>query len=82
VLVLRYTRPDLPRPFKVPGVWFVATMGVVFCAGMAYSLPSATWWRLIIWSVLGFALYFGYGHAHSRLRRGEGDASVPVPSSD
>ena len=72
VLVLRYTRPDLPRPFKVPAVWFVATMGVVFCAGMAYSLPSATWWRLIIWSVIGFALYLGYGYSHSRLRRGNG----------
>jgi basic amino acid/polyamine antiporter, APA family len=70
VVVLRYTRPDLPRPFRVPVVWLVAFLGVGFCAAMAYSLPSATWWRLIIWSVLGFALYFGYGYRHSRLRRG------------
>jgi basic amino acid/polyamine antiporter, APA family len=70
VLVLRFTRPDLKRPFRVPAVWFISGMGVLFCAAMAYSLPSATWWRLIIWSVLGFALYFGYGYSHSRLRRG------------
>jgi APA family basic amino acid/polyamine antiporter len=70
VVVLRYTRPDLPRPFKVKGVWLIATGGVVFCGMMAYSLPNATWWRLLIWSVIGFALYFFYGHRNSRLRGG------------
>ncbi len=69
VVVLRYTRPDLPRPFKVRGVWFIAAGGVVFCGMMAYSLPNATWLRLLIWSLIGFALYFFYGHRHSRLRR-------------
>ena len=69
VLVLRYTRPDLPRPFKVRAVWFTASMGVIFCAAMAYSLPAATWWRLVLWSLVGFALYFAYGYKHSRLRR-------------
>jgi APA family basic amino acid/polyamine antiporter len=44
-------------------------MGVVFCAAMAYSLPAATWWRLVLWSLVGFALYFAYGYKHSRLRR-------------
>ena len=68
VLVLRYTRPDLPRPFRVKGVWFVSIMGVVFCAGMAAFLPGGTWWRLLIWSAVGIALYFGYGYKNSRLR--------------
>jgi APA family basic amino acid/polyamine antiporter len=77
VVVLRYTRPDLERPFKVPAVWFTAGMGVIFCAAMAYSLPEATWWRLVIWSAVGFALYFGYGYTHSRLRRNGGDRSLP-----
>jgi APA family basic amino acid/polyamine antiporter len=70
VVVLRYTRPDLARPFKVKAVWLIAGGGVVFCGMMAYSLPNATWWRLLIWSLLGFALYFFYGHKHSRLRAG------------
>ena len=47
VLVLRYTRPDLKRPFRVAGIWFTAPMGVLFCATMAYSLPNGTWWRLL-----------------------------------
>src|SRR5208282_683395 len=68
VLVLRYTRPDLPRPFRIKGIWFVSTMGVVFCAGMAASLPNATWLRLVLWSALGIAIYLAYGYRNSRLR--------------
>src|SRR5579862_2555619 len=70
VLVLRYTRPDLPRPFRVPAVWFTAPMGVIFCGAMAYALPNETWWRLGLWSALGFAIYFLYSYRHSRLRAG------------
>ena len=77
VVVLRYTRPDLVRPFRVKGVWLIATGGVVFCGMMAYSLPNATWWRLLLWSLIGFALYFFYGHKHSRLRAGR----PPDPSN-
>jgi APA family basic amino acid/polyamine antiporter len=68
VLVLRYTRPDLKRPFRVKWVWFVSLMGVFFCAGMAASLPNATWWRLGIWSAIGISIYFLYGYRNSRLR--------------
>jgi len=77
VVVLRYTRPDLPRLFRVPAVWFTAGMGVLFCAAMAYSLPSATWWRLVLWSLIGFAVYFAYGYRNSRLRRDEVAPSPP-----
>jgi APA family basic amino acid/polyamine antiporter len=43
-------------------------MGVFFCAGMAASLPNATWWRLGIWSAIGISIYFLYGYRNSRLR--------------
>jgi APA family basic amino acid/polyamine antiporter len=78
VLVLRYTRPDLPRPFRVPAVWFTSIMGVIFCAGMAASLPTATWIRLVLWSAVGFVLYFAYGYSHSRLRRPAEPAGIPA----
>jgi APA family basic amino acid/polyamine antiporter len=68
VVVLRYTRPDLQRPFRVPAVWFTAPMGVLFCAGMAASLPNATWVRLVLWSAIGIVIYVFYGYSHSRLR--------------
>ena len=77
VLVLRYTRPDLPRPFRVPAVWFTSLMGVIFCAGMAASLPDGTWLRLVLWSVIGIVIYLLYGYSHSRLRSpGSSDAQV------
>ncbi|HEY7929710.1 MAG TPA: amino acid permease [Steroidobacteraceae bacterium] len=86
VLVLRYTRPDLHRPFRAPAIWFTSIMGVGFCGWMAYSLPNATWWRLLGWSLVGFAVYFLYGYRHSRLRRPgdpplDADAAASAPQS-
>jgi APA family basic amino acid/polyamine antiporter len=84
VLVLRYTRADLKRPFRVKWVWFTAPMGVIFCAGMAASLPTPTWWRLVLWSAVGIAVYFLYGYRNSRLRtpRISGEAASVAPAAD
>jgi APA family basic amino acid/polyamine antiporter len=68
VIVLRYTRPELHRPFRVRSIWLVGSGGILFCSLMAYSLPNATWLRLLVWSLLGFTLYFFYGYRHSRVR--------------
>jgi basic amino acid/polyamine antiporter, APA family len=79
VLVLRYTRPDLKRPFRVKWIWFVSAMGVLFCAAMAASLPSGTWLRLVLWSVLGILIYLFYGYRNSRLRIAQaGQSQEPV----
>ena len=68
VLVLRYTRPDVPRPFRVPMAPVTCVLGAVVCGGMTYFLPADTWWRLAIWSAIGFSIYGFYGYRHSRLR--------------
>jgi basic amino acid/polyamine antiporter, APA family len=68
VLVLRHTRPQAPRPFRVPWAPLTCVLGAVVCLGLTASLSSATWSRLLLWSVLGMAIYFGYGIRHSRLR--------------
>jgi len=68
VLVLRYTRPDAPRPFRVPAPWLVAGGGVFVCLALTLALPSDTWVRLAIWTAVGFAIYFGYGYRNSKLR--------------
>jgi basic amino acid/polyamine antiporter, APA family len=65
VLVLRKTRPDLNRPFRVPWVPFVPIMGILTCLGLMATLPGDTWLRLIVWLAIGLVIYFGYGRSHS-----------------
>jgi APA family basic amino acid/polyamine antiporter len=69
VLVLRYTRPDLPRPFRTPWPWITCTIGALGCVVLILSLPHDTWWRAIIWTLIGLAIYFAYGMRHSQLRQ-------------
>lgn len=76
VLILRYTAPDLPRSFRVPGAWFVCSAGVLSCCALLYTMEWFNWLLMIGWTVIGLAIYFGYGMRHSRLRRGSALKSV------
>lgn len=69
VLVLRRTRPDLSRGFKVPLVPFVPILAVLACLWLMLNLSVETWFRFILWMVLGVAVYFLYGYRHSMVRR-------------
>jgi APA family basic amino acid/polyamine antiporter len=69
VLVLRVTEPDRPRPFRVPGVWIVAPLGVLACLYVMYGLPPQAWVRFGWWLLIGVAIYAAYGYRHSKLRR-------------
>jgi APA family basic amino acid/polyamine antiporter len=68
VLVLRYTRPELPRPFKTPLVPLVPILGAALSLLQMLSLPGDTWLRLIIWMAIGLVMYFAYGLRHSLVR--------------
>jgi basic amino acid/polyamine antiporter, APA family len=70
VLVLRYTEPDRPRPFRVPLVWLVCVLSAAGCIFIMRGLPRQAWERFGIWLVIGLALYFLYGIRHSKLRAG------------
>jgi basic amino acid/polyamine antiporter, APA family len=80
VLVLRHTRPDLPRPFKAPWPWFTCIAGAVICFGMMAFLPLSTWIRLAVWTVVGALVYVFYGYHHSRVRA-QRSAQQPVGSA-
>ncbi|HEX3036279.1 MAG TPA: amino acid permease, partial [Thermodesulfobacteriota bacterium] len=54
VLVLRYTNPELSRPFKTPLVPIVPILGAAISLLQMVSLPLDTWYRLIIWMAIGF----------------------------
>lgn len=69
VLILRYTQPDLHRPFKTPFVPYVPVLGVITCVLQMVLMPKVTWEQLIAWLVLGFIIYFSYGIRHSTLRK-------------
>ncbi len=69
ILVLRYTQPDLPRPFRTPFVPVVPILGIAICGYMMSGLPLDTWLRLLIWMALGLAIYFVYGMRHSALAK-------------
>jgi basic amino acid/polyamine antiporter, APA family len=69
VLVLRYTHPEIPRPFRTPGVPVVPVLGILCCIYLMIGLPKDTWVRLLAWMGLGFIIYFAYGIRNSRLRR-------------
>jgi APA family basic amino acid/polyamine antiporter len=67
VIVLRKTRPDVPRLFKAPLVPLLPIAGVILCLAQMVFLPPPTWIRLAIWLVIGLAIYFFYGYRKSRL---------------
>ena len=69
VLIMRRRHPETERPFRCPLVPLVPVLGIVFCLVLMFSLPVENWLRLILWLLLGFAVYFGYGRYHSVLAR-------------
>jgi APA family basic amino acid/polyamine antiporter len=71
IIVLRRTRPDLPRSFKVPWVPVIPILSALICFYLTINLSVETWLRFLIWMVLGFILYFSYGVRKSRLATGE-----------
>lgn len=65
VLIMRKKYPNAERPFRCPWVPFVPIMGILTCLMLMFSLPTANWWRLFVWLLIGFLIYFGYGRKHS-----------------
>lgn len=69
VLVLRRTRPELPRPFRVPAASVICPLGVAACLYLFWQ-PFAEHWKLLVgWTVLGLVIYFTYGYRNSKLNR-------------
>jgi APA family basic amino acid/polyamine antiporter len=79
ILVLRYRRPELPRPFRTPFVPVVPVLGILVCGTLMLGLGVATWLRLGAWMALGLLIYFGYGRKHSRIGHGDTSRTEPPP---
>ena len=68
VIYLRRSDAGAFRPFRVPGVPVVPLLGISFCLLLMVGLPLDTWLRLVVWLLVGLAIYFLYGRSHSVLR--------------
>lgn len=70
VIVLHYTKPDMPRPFKMPLSPIVPGIGFVLCFYLMFSLPLITWVSFLVWTLMGLAIYFAYSRNNSIVKVG------------
>jgi APA family basic amino acid/polyamine antiporter len=78
VIVLRRTRPDLQRPFRMPMVPLLPALSALVALVLMLGLPRATWERLVLWMVLGVLFYGVYGYRKSRLRAQDAGSKDPA----
>lgn len=76
ILVLRRTRPELPRAFRTPLVPLVPILTVLACLYLMLNLTGWTWVRFFGWMVIGIVVYFVYSMRKSRLAHGERSEGV------
>jgi APA family basic amino acid/polyamine antiporter len=69
VWILRHTHPEFKRSFKVPFVPLIPILGIVSCIGQMFFLPAVIWVQMIVWLVVGFAIYFTFGIKNSKIRQ-------------
>lgn len=67
VPLLRRTKPDLERPFRVPFSPVIPILSAAACVYLSLNLSIETWIRFGVWLALGMAIYFGYGYRNARL---------------
>ncbi|MGK2865555.1 MAG: amino acid permease [Mycobacterium sp.] len=79
VIVLRRSRPDLKRGFRVPWVPLLPIASIVACLWLMLNLTGLTWVRFLIWMALGVLVYLAYGRRHSLLGKREAGIS-PGPN--
>jgi APA family basic amino acid/polyamine antiporter len=70
VLVLRRTRPDIPRAFRVPGSWPLPAAGIAICLYLLIGVPKQAWVLFSVWSLGGLFIYGLFGRQRAARSRG------------
>jgi APA family basic amino acid/polyamine antiporter len=68
IIMLRRTRPDLERPFRVPWVPYLPIASALVSFALMAALPAATWERLLVWMGSGLVVYVAHGRKPHRAR--------------
>jgi basic amino acid/polyamine antiporter, APA family len=71
VIILRRSRPDLHRAFRVPLVPWLPIAAIVACLWLMLNLTALTWIRFLVWMAIGIVVYLLYGRRHSALAQRE-----------
>jgi len=76
VIMLRRSRPDLPRGFRAPMVPLLPIASVCACVWLMVNLTVVTWIRFGVWMFAGVFIYLGYGRRKSVLASRDASARV------
>lgn len=69
VMYLRKKEPELARPFRVPGPWWLMpTLGILCCGYLMWGLRGMLL-TLKFYFLAGLFIYIFYGYRHSKLRK-------------
>jgi APA family basic amino acid/polyamine antiporter len=80
IVVLRRTRPDLPRGFRVPWSPVLPVLSAVLCLWLMLNLTTLTWVRFLVWLAIGVVIYLLYGRRRSRVGAEGGVSEVELPT--
>jgi APA family basic amino acid/polyamine antiporter len=75
IIILRFTQPERPRPFRTPLVPWVPLAAIASCGYLMFYLPAVTWRRFFYWMAAGLLIYFLYSYRRSRLASKNSDTS-------
>ncbi|WP_428342012.1 amino acid permease [Mycobacterium sp.] len=78
VVILRRTRPELPRGFRAPLVPALPIASVGACVWLMVNLTVVTWIRFGVWMAAGVVIYLAYGRRHSVLASRKADVKGAV----
>ena len=59
-IFLRYSKPDMVRPFKVPLLPYIPILGILSCADLICNLAWMTILRVVIWFLIGLIVYYKF----------------------
>src|SRR3546814_17991941 len=73
VLILRFTRPNLPRPFRVPLAIVICPLGFLSCMYLFWQPFKEHLLMLVGWIAIGAEVYALYGYRHRHMFNGQAD---------